>query len=463
MTSPRKKPCTGNPFRHSSEGGLVDEALLTDLYELAMLDAYVRYGNDAEAVFELYFRALPPQRGFLVVAGLTQVVEYLERLRFTDDDLDFLRASGRFGEAFIERLAAFRFTGDLDAIAEGTIVFPDEPVLRVTAPLQQAQFVESRLLNLVHFQTLVASKAARMRLAAPGKQLLDFGFRRAHGAEAGVFAARAAYIAGFAGTATVEAGRRFGIPLFGTMAHSFIEAHATEEEAFEAFARARPDGVVLLIDTYDVERAAHRVVAVARRLAGDGITVRGVRIDSGDLGALARTVRGILDAGGLSETTIFASGGLDENDLVRLVDSGAPIDGYGLGTQLAASADAPALDCGYKLVSYDGMDRAKLSPGKANWPGAKQVWRTFDDAGRMHGDLLAAIDTVGEGMPLLEPVLRGGRRVAELPDLDVVREHTRAQLAQLPQRLAALEHVTYPVAIDPLLRERATSLRARES
>ncbi len=427
-------------------------ALLTDLYELAMLDAYDRYHIDSEAIFELYFRSLPPQRGFLMAAGLQQAIEFLEGLHFSRDDLAFLRGTGRFRHEFIERLGELRFTGDVDAIAEGTVVFADEPILRVTASMPQAQFVESRLLNLLHFQTLVASKAARFVLAAQGKRLVDFGFRRAHGAEAGVMAARAAYIAGFAGTATVEAARAFGIPLFGTMAHSFIEAYDDEAVAFEQFARARPDHVVLLIDTYDVERAAHRVVEVARRVASDGISIAGVRIDSGDLVMQARLVREILDRGGLSATTIFVSGGLDEYSVSRFVGEGAPIDGFGIGTSLTTSSDVPALDCGYKLVAYNGVPRRKLSPGKANWAGAKQVWRSFGPGGRMARDLVAPANVACEGKPLLAPVLRAGRRVAPPSTLADIRERARENLAALPERIAALEPASYDVEIDAALR-----------
>ncbi len=427
-------------------------ALLTDLYELTMLDAYDRYHIDAEAVFELYFRALPPQRGFLMAAGLRQAIEFLEGLHFSHDDLAFLRGTGRFRDEFIERLSELRFTGDVDAVEEGTVVFADEPILRVTASMPQAQFVESRLLNILHFQTLVASKAARFVLAARGKRLVDFGFRRAHGAEAGVMAARAAYVAGFAGTATVEAAREFGIPLFGTMAHSFIEAYDDEAVAFEQFARARPDQVVLLIDTYDVERAAHRVVEVARRVASDGITIAGVRIDSGDLVIQARLVREILDRGGLNATTIFVSGGLDEYDVSRFVREGAPIDGYGIGTSLTTSSDVPALDCGYKLVAYNGVPRRKLSPGKANWPGAKQIWRSFGEGGRMARDLVAPANVLREGRPLLAPVLRAGKRIAPPPTLAELRELARENLATLPDRVAALETAAYDVEIDAALR-----------
>ena len=292
--------------------------LLTDLYQLAMLQGYREYGLEKTAVFELFVRKLPPRRGFLMAAGLEQALAFLETLRFDAAALDYLRGSRRFPDGFLDWLAALRFTGDVDAMPEGTIFFPDEPIIRVTAPLPEAQLVETRLLNLLHFETVVASKAARMVLAAPGKLLVDFGLRRAHGAEAGLLAARASYIAGFAGTATMLAEQQFGIPLYGTMAHSFIEAHDSEVVAFEHFARSRPQGIVLLIDTYDTEQAAENAVGLAKRLANDGIFIRGVRLDSGDLAAHARRVRAILDAGGLTEAIIFASGGTRRGSACRL-------------------------------------------------------------------------------------------------------------------------------------------------
>ena len=307
-------------------------ALLTDLYQINMIQAYLDHGEKDTAVFEFFARNLPARRGFLVAAGLEQALDYLETLRFSDTDIAWLKSTGRFRENLIDYLATLRFTGDVHAMREGSVFFANEPILRVTAPLPLAQFVELRLINILHFQTLVASKAARMMLAAPGKLLVDFGMRRAHGAEAGLLAARASYLTGFAGTATVLAGKQFDIPLYGTMAHSFIEAFSDEAAAFAAFARSRPDNLVLLIDTYDSEAAASKVVALAPKLKAEGIAIRGVRLDSGDLVALSKSVRAILDAGGLRDVTIFASGGLDEDALARFVQAGAPIDGLGVGT-----------------------------------------------------------------------------------------------------------------------------------
>lgn len=422
--------------------------LLTDLYELTMLDAYRRQGMEAAASFEFFVRKLPPCRNFLVAAGLAQVVEFLETARFTEEELAWLERTGRFAPETIERLRAFRFTGDVDAMPEGTVFFADEPVLRVTAPLPEAQLVESRLINLLHFQILIASKAARMVLAAPGKILLDFGLRRAHGAEAGLLAARASYLAGFTGTATVPAEPLFGIPIYGTMAHSFVQAFGSEREAFEAFARSRPKSLILLIDTYDTEAAARLVVEMAPELAARGTPVAGVRIDSGDLAAHARAVRAILDAGGLREVKIFASGGLDEQLLARHRAEGVPIDGYGIGTSLTTSTDWPALDCAYKLVAYAGEPRRKRSEGKATWPGAKQVWRRRAN-GRMVGDRLGLAEERQEGEPLLVPVVRGGKRVGPLPWLEEARARCARELEALPEPLRHLEPAEPPYPVEP--------------
>jgi nicotinate phosphoribosyltransferase len=434
--------------------------LLTDLYELTMLEAYRAEGMDRCATFEFFVRAMPAGRGFLVAAGLAQLVDYLTTLRFDPDDLAWLAASGRFDAAFVDSLAELAFTGDVDAMPEGTVFFADEPIVRITAPLREAQLVESRAINLLHFETLVASKAVRCALAAPGRVLVDFGLRRAHGAEAGLLSARAAYLAGFSGTATVAAGRAFGIPLFGTMAHSYVQAHADETSAFEAFARARPRNATLLIDTYDTERAAHTVVAVARELAREGLAIQGVRIDSGDLAALAVRVRAILDAGGFPGITIFASGNLDEfrlRDLAR-----APIDGFGVGTRVNTSADAPYLDCGYKLQEYEGVPRRKRSAAKATWPGRKQVYRRFHADGQWQGDAVALADERAAGTPLLQPVMRAGRLVAPLPSLDESRTRLQRELATLPDALRSIDPVAPPrPAISASLVSLAEAIDAR--
>lgn len=437
-----------------------ESPLLTDLYQLTMLDAYHARGMEATAVFELFVRKLPPGRNFLVAAGLEQALACLEQLRFSAGDLEWVQRSGRFSPGFAACLARLRFTGEVHAMREGTVFFPGEPVLRVTAPLPQAQLVETRVINVIHYETLVASKAARCVLAAPGRCLVDFGLRRAHGAEAGMLAARASYIAGFSGTATVLAGREMGIPLFGTMAHSFVQAHDDEAAAFEHFAALHPQGTTLLVDTYDTEAGARKVVALAGRLRERGVRVGGVRLDSGELGALAVSVRRILDEGGLGDTTIFASGNLDEYRLREFTAAGAPIDGYGVGSSLVTSGDAPYLDAVYKLQEYAGRARRKRSTGKATWPGRKQVYRHRDARGRLAHDVVSVEGDEQTGTPLLVPVMRKGRRLHAAESLEAMRERAAAELASLPERLRALEDSAEPyrVEIAPALRKLAAEV-----
>lgn len=419
---------------------MTPSALLTDYYQLNMLDGYLQEGLQGTAVFELFVRRLPEQRHFLVAAGLEQALDFLEQLAFTDAEIAWLQAQGVFSPRLLQALRHWRFEGEVHAMPEGTLFFADEPVLRVTAPLPQAQLVESRLLNIVHFQTLIASKAARVVLAAPGRQLVDFGMRRAHGAEAALFAARAACLAGFDGTATAAAGLQFGLPLFGTMAHAYVQAHASETAAFEAFARLRRQGAVLLVDTYDTEAAVARLPALARRLGAEGVQLGGVRLDSGDLAAHARAVRRLLDEGGLRQLRIFASGNLDEHRIAQLLLAQAPIDGFGVGTALDTSADVPALDAVYKLQAYDGRACRKRSEGKATWPGAKQVARQLDAEGRLLQDTVQLADEPlpAGGAALLQPVMRGGRRLAPSPALAAVRAHHAAQMRTLPLALRSL-------------------------
>ena len=390
--------------------------LLTDLYQLNMIQAYLDHGKTDTAVFEFFMRKLPARRGFLIAAGLEQVLDFLEGLRFSADEIDWLAHTGRFGKGMLDHLAALAFTGDVHAMPEGTAFFADEPILRITAPLPQAQLIETRIINILHFQTLVASKAARMRLAAPDKLMVDFGLRRAHGAEAGLAAARASYIAGFAGTATVLADKLYGIPTFGTMAHSFIQAYDDEAVAFEDFALSRPQNLTLLIDTYDTEAGARKVVALAPRLKDRGITIRAVRLDSGDL----------------------------------------------LGTSMTTSSDVPALDCAYKLQEYARVARRKRSVGKATWPGRKQVWRRYGPDGAMAGDVVSLEDDPQTGEPLLHLVMREGRRVAPPPTLAECRTRARRDLARLPKPLRGLESgATYPVEAADALRRLVAEVDSR--
>lgn len=423
-------------------------ALLTDLYELTMLQGYWQHEMYETAVFEFFVRKLPKHRNFLVAAGLEQAIGYLEGLAFSPAEIEWLEQTRRFQPEFVRWLRNLRFTGDVNAMAEGTVFFADEPILQVIGPLPEAQFVETRLINLLNFQTTIASKAARSVLVAPGKLLVDFGLRRAQGAEAGLMAARATYIAGFSGTSTVLANQRFEIPIYGTMAHSFVQAHPDEMTAFMRFAEANPGNVVLLIDTYDTEAAAEKLVSlVALQLKQRGIDLKAVRIDSGDLGSHAGKVRQILDNGGLGDVQIFASGNLDEYVLRDLIEAGAPIDGFGVGTRLDTSSDAPYLDCAYKLQEYGGRPCRKRSEGKTTWPGRKQVYRTLDRAGYIDGDVLTVCDDQQQGEALLCPVLRGGKRLDGAVPLSASRDHAARQLRSLPERLRTLNQARKPFKI----------------
>lgn len=428
--------------------------LLTDLYQLTMLQAYFEQGMTDTAVFELFVRKLPAQRNFLVAAGLEQALDFVERLRFGDEELEWIERSRLFRPSFVGHLAKLRFTGDIHALAEGTVCFPNEPLLRVTAAFPEAQLLETRVLNLMHFQTMVASKAARSRLAAGGKGLIDFGLRRAHAGEAGLLAARASYLAGFDGTSTVLADAMFGVPAFGTMAHSFVQAHESERVAFEHFASVFPDNAVLLIDTYDTVEGARKAVAAAK-----SVRMKGVRLDSGDLRDLSVRVRKVLDDAGMKDAIIFASGNLDEHRIAELVAARAPIDSYGVGTSLVTSADHPYLDAVYKLQEYAGRPRRKRSTGKATWPGRKQVYRRYAAGGAFAGDVVTVEGDAQAGDPLLRPVMERGRRLPA-PRLDSARSHALEQLSRLPEALRALRPAAapYPVEIAQALRSLAVEV-----
>lgn len=439
----------------------LDSPLLTDLYQLTMLRAYIARSMHGKAVFEFFVRRLPAKRNFLLAAGLEQLLDFLETVRFTEDELDWLRANGHADDALLQYLSDFHFSGDVYAVPEGTIVFANEPIVRVVASMPEAQLVESRLVNLMNFQTIIASKAVRSVLAAPDKLLVDFGLRRAHGAEAGLLAARAAYLAGFQGTATVLAGRLFDIPVYGTMAHSFVQAHDREEAAFEAFARSQEGDVVLLIDTYDTVRGAQKVVELIPRLREAGISVRAVRLDSGDMIELSREVRAVLDAGGATGVRIFASGGLNEYELEKIAAAAAPIDGFGIGTDLDVSTDAPSLDCAYKLQEYDGRARRKRSTGKATWPGRKQVFRKYQSDGKFSEDTIGLETESLADTRLMLPAMRHGRRLQSNESLDEIRNRTQQSLASLPASLRSLsEQGDYQVNISPAVRELAARVDA---
>lgn len=438
-------------------------ALLTDLYQLTMLQAYVEQGMTDTAVFEFFVRKLPPHRNFMIAAGLEQALDFLESLCITQDELDWLARTQRLSRPCLDYLAHLRFTGDVAAMPEGTVFFPHEPILRVTAPLPQAQLVETRIINLLNFQSMIASKAVRSVMVAGDKPLIDFGLRRAHGAEAGLLAARASYLAGFAGTATVLAGKLYDIPIYGTMAHSFVQAHEDESNAFERFAETHPENVILLIDTYDTEAAAHKVVALAPRLRAKGMAIKGVRLDSGDLAEHARKVRRILDEGGLGDTRILVSGNLDEYRLQALIAQHAPIDLFAVGTAMTTSSDAPLLDCAYKLQEYAGRPCRKRSEGKATWPGRKQVFRTDHADGRWDHDTVTLVHDRQPGEPLLHPVMQAGRRLTPPPALGAIRKRVASELERLPEGLRPLDPgAPYDVRIAPALIELARTVDERQ-
>jgi nicotinate phosphoribosyltransferase len=421
---------------------MVPSALVTDLYELTMMAGYDASRTQGRATFELFVRNLPPNRAYLVAAGLEQALQYLEALRFAPEQIAWLRRlpnmRGVPDRFFDETLPALRFTGDVWAVPEGTPVFPYEPLLRLSAPLLEAQLVETALLAIVNFQTSIASKAARIVWAASGRAVMEFGSRRAHGPEAGVLAARASYIAGCDSTSNVEAGFRFGIPLSGTMAHSWVTTFEDEVEAFRQYAAVFGDRSVFLIDTYDT-------VAAARKIVASGMRPRAVRLDSGDVVALSREVRAILDAGGLHDTTIVASGDMDEWSVSHVLAQGAPIDAFGVGTALATSKDAPALGGVYKLVEVERNGEyvpvMKLSAGgKSSQPGRKQAWRVYRQ-GAAVGDVIGLADEPGPrgGVPLLSPVMERGFRLGPPVGLPSSRALCARMVAELPQGVRTLE------------------------
>ena len=438
-----------------------DAALFTDLYALTMLQAYFREGMDDVAVFDFFVRRLPKGWNYLIACGIADVLHYVERLSFSSEALEFLAELGGFSSDFLEYLSDFRFAGSVHALPEGTVAFPMEPLVVVEAPLPQAQLVETLLINQVHFQTLMASKAARVVNAAQGSTVVDFGSRRAHGLDSALKGARAFHVAGVAATSNVLAGKRYGIPVRGTMAHSYIQAHDDELEALRQFASLYPE-TVLLVDTYDTLTGVNKVIRLAREL-GDAFRVQAIRLDSGDLGELACVSRRMLDDAGLHHVEIFASNSLDEYATAQLKGQGAPIDGFGVGTRMSVSSDAPTLDCAYKLVSYGGQGRMKLSAGKSSLPGRKQVYR-FQESGSYTRDAIALEDEdVPGGTPLLVPVMREGKRLpAGHSDLAEARERARQQRQALPPRWHALATADppYPVEVSAALAFRArTSAR----
>lgn len=437
-------------------------ALFTDLYELKMARAYDALGMTAEAVFSLFVRKLPAGRNYLLACGIERALDILEELRFDADTCAHLATLPGFDDEYLRQLEGQHFTGEVRAVAEGTPLFAGEPILEVAAPIVEGQLVETILMNVVGLETVLASKAARIVAAAAGRPVIDFGSRRAHGIDAALYGARAFYVAGVAATSNVLAGRRFGIPVAGTMAHSFVQACDDEMQAFRGFARVNPD-TVLLVDTYDTLQGIERVVALAHEL-GDDFRIRGVRLDSGDLGALARAARSRLDAAGLARVQIVASGGLDEHEIARLVADGAPIDAFGVGTDMSVSADAPALDIAYKLTEFRGEGRLKLSTGKRTLPGRKQVFRRFR-GGVAVGDVIARHDEPAIGVPLLGRVMERGRRSDPPLPLDAIRRHAAEQVAALPADLRELSTpaTPYPVVVSDRLASHERDVRERIS
>jgi nicotinate phosphoribosyltransferase len=440
------------PFPHGAfrSGPLLidDAALWTDLYEITMAAVYHHHRMQGLATFSLFVRRLPKSRGYLIAAGLEDVLDFLESFRFSRRAVDYLRSQGGYAPDFLGHLQSLRFTGEVRAIREGTVVFPDEPLLEITAPIMEAQLIETAVLNFCHYQTLACTKAARVVDAAQGRGVVEFGLRRTHGIDAGMKAARAAYLAGAASTSNVLAGLTWGIPTTGTMAHSFVSAFREEGDAFRAFGEVFPGRTTLLLDTYDTVAAARKAVVVAQEMAAAGGRLTAVRLDSGDLLALSRAVRRILDEAGLTEVRIFASGNLDEYEIATLLAAGAPIDAFGVGTRMTVSADAPYLDMAYKLVRYDGRDVLKVSPGKETWTGEKQVYRFQDPSGQFIGDLLARRDEPepAGGRALLEVVMQEGTPIAPDPSLDSIRDHCARQRAALPEEVRRIaDPASYPV------------------
>jgi len=434
--------------------------LLVDLYELTMAQAYLEEEMVGDAAFSLFVRRLPPRRNYLLACGLDDALRSLERLAFGSDALDHLESLGLFSERFLAYLEQLRFSGDVRAVPEGTPVFAGEPILELTAPLPEAQLGETVVMNQIHLQTVLASKAARIVGAARGRPVVDFGCRRMHGNDAASKGARAFFIAGVRATSNVAAGARYGIPVAGTMAHSYVQAHDDEYDALRRFAERYPE-TTLLVDTYDTLAGVAKVVELAREL-GPGFKVRAVRLDSGDLGELARGTRRMLDAAGLASVEIFASGGLDEDAIAALLARGAPIDGFGVGSEMGVARDAPVFDIAYKLVAYGGRGRIKLSPDKEVLPGRKQVFRV-EQGGRAVRDVLGCADEQHGGRPLLVPVMKEGARLpAGRADLMAARERARREIAALPDRIRDLTPADPPYPVErstALLRSRAEARR----
>jgi nicotinate phosphoribosyltransferase len=444
----------------------VDEenmSMLTDLYELTMCASYFDNKKKETATFDLFIRKMPPSRSYFIFAGLEEVLFYLKNIKFTREHLEYLRKLG-FKDDFLDYLKNFKFTGDVWAVPEGTVVFPDEPLIRVTAPIIEAQLVETFLLNTVNVQTMVVTKASRVVYAAKGRPVIDFSLRRTHGTDAGMKVARASYIAGCAGTSNVLAGMKYDIPVFGTMAHSFVMLFDKEIDSFRAFSRTFPEKSTLLIDTYDDIKGAEKAAIVAKELEKKGFKLRGVRLDSGDLLSLSKKVRALLDEKGLEHVKIFVSGDLDEYKIEELLEKGAKIDAFGVGTRMGTSYDKPSVDVVYKLCERTDetgkfVPVIKLSKNKMTLPGRKQVFRVEKD-GVYVKDIIGLEEERIDGNPLLIKVMEKGKLVYELPSLKEIRERTLKNLSKLPDKYKKLRDAArYPVELSSRLKKLISKLK----
>lgn len=418
-------------------------ALLTDLYELTMAQSFLEHKKTGTAVFSIFTRSLPAERNFLVAGGLEDLVRHLERFRFTEEDIAYLKTLDLFSPDFLTYLSRYRFTGSIHAIPEGTVVFQNEPLVQIEGSLPDVQILETLALNCIHYGTLAASKAARIIAVSRGRDVVEFGFRRSHTPSAGIVAARAAYIAGFSGTSNLEAGKRYGIPVVGTMAHSYVMLFDTEEEAFRAYQASFPDRCLCLIDTYDTITCADTIL----RLAGAGVPVIGVRIDSGDVPDLVQKLRRTFDTGGFPKIRIFVSGNVDEYRIDRWLSIGIPIDSFGVGTHFITSSDVPYLDMVYKLVEYEGTPRCKTSPGKHTFPYKRQVVRHTREGMMECDEVVRMAGHVGGG--LVREYIREGRLIHPLPALSEIRARCAEELRSLPESFRTLSRQEYSVRVQP--------------